>query len=133
MLPRTKDMLANDFEYSELPSKTYQLHPDKNQIAGFTDGLEAVKQAMYLILNTERYKHLIYSWNYGIELDNLIGKPIPFVMADLERRISETLTQDDRIIAVSGFECEAQKGKVRCTFQVETIYGEIEERMEVNV
>ena len=36
------------------------------------DETEAVRQAAIKILNTERYENEIYSWNYGIELKDLI-------------------------------------------------------------
>lgn len=38
------------------------------------DGMEAVKQAVYKILQTERYKYVIYDWNYGVELEDLLEK-----------------------------------------------------------
>ena len=40
-----------------------------------TDERDAVLQAVYLILNVERYAFPIYSRNYGSELSDLIGKP----------------------------------------------------------
>lgn len=54
------------------PTKTYKIKD--NRIVGFTDGKEALKQAIQLILGTERYEYLIYSWNYGSELNGLIGR-----------------------------------------------------------
>lgn len=33
-----------------------------------------MKQAIYKILQTERFEYLIYSWNYGIELNAVVGK-----------------------------------------------------------
>ncbi|MEN7878670.1 DUF2634 domain-containing protein, partial [Clostridioides difficile] len=69
---------------------------EKSKIDGICDDVEALKQTIFLILNTERYQHLIYSWNYGVELNDLIGEPISFVIPELERRIKEALIQDDR-------------------------------------
>ena len=40
-----------------------------------TDKREALRQAVYLILNVERYAYPIYSRNYGSELVDLIGQP----------------------------------------------------------
>lgn len=76
---------------------------------GSCDGLEAIKQAVYLILNVERYRYVIYSSNYGVEFDDLLGKPVPYVLPELKRRIEEALTQDDRITSVDGFEFETKK------------------------
>lgn len=133
MIPQTENELKNDFEFEELPTNTFKLNDSYNQIYGFTDGLEAMKQAIYLILNIERYEYLIFSWNYGIELADLFGEPIPFVMAELERRISEALLQDSRITSVEDFEFDSERNKVFCKFKVYTIYGEIEIEKVVNV
>lgn len=133
MIPQTENELKNDFEFEELPTNTFKLNDSYNQIYGFTDGLEAMKQAIYLILNIERYEYIIFSWNYGIELADLFGEPIPFVMAELERRISEALLQDSRITSVEDFEFDSERNKVFCKFKVYTIYGEIETEKVVNV
>ena len=108
---------------------------DTDRIQGtITDDLEAVKQAIYKIINTERYKFLIYSWNYGIELEDLFGKPIPYVLPEIPRRIKEALTQDDRIKDALGFDLTYnRKGDVLAKFTVVTIYGNLEIEKVVNV
>ena len=103
MLPAVNDDLQKDFEIEEETSHTYKLDLDNSTIAGYVDDLEAMKQAIYLILNIERYEYLIYSWNYGIELNDLYGQPIPFVLPELKRRITEALLQDSRILGVDNF------------------------------
>lgn len=133
MIPNTNDDLQNDFELEELPTNTFKLNIVENKIYGFSDDLEAMKQAIYLILNIERYEYLILSWNYGIELADLFGQPIPFVLPELERRITEALLQDSRITSVEDFEFDVKKSKVFCTFRVYTIFGEIESEKVVNV
>ncbi|MFR8334422.1 MAG: DUF2634 domain-containing protein [Oscillospiraceae bacterium] len=45
-----------------------------NRVQGMTDEQDAVRQAVYLILNVERYAYPIYSRNYGSELTDLIGQ-----------------------------------------------------------
>ena len=71
-----------------LPSYTYQVK--NGRIHGYIDGLEAMRQAVEKILLTERFEWVIYSSNYGVELERLIGKPYDFVKADLERTISSS-------------------------------------------
>lgn len=134
MIPNNpENELVNDFEFEERPTNTFKLNDSYNQLYGFTDGLEAMKQAIYLILNIERYEYLIFSWNYGIELADLFGQPISYVMAELERRISEALLQDSRITIVENFEFDYKKNKVFCKFTVVTIFGETEIEKVVNV
>jgi len=133
MLPAVNDDLQKDFEIEEETSHTYKLDLDNSTIAGYVDDLEAMKQAIYLILNIERYEYLIYSWNYGIELNDLYGQPISFVLPELKRRITEALLQDTRITGVENFSFETNKGKVHATFTVNTIYGDVEAEKVVNL
>lgn len=132
MIPKVEIEVESDFYLSsEETSKTYRLDIANDRMLNSLDGLEAVKQAIYLILNTERYRHEIYSWNYGVELDELIGKPTSYVLPEIKRRVTEALMQDDRISSVDAFVFESAKNKVYATFTVRTIYGAIDSRKEV--
>ena len=127
MTPKTKDILLNNIEeVTEQTSKTYYLNIEKNTIANFCDGIEAMKQTIYCILNTERFENLIYSWNYGIELKHLIGENTTFVIPELERVIQEALLQDDRISEVNNFEFNVEKNSIIVKFTVTTTVGEIQ-------
>ena len=88
-----------------------------------------MEQAIYKIIRTERYKYIIYSWNYGIELEDLFGMPVEYCIVELERRISEALLQDNRITAVHSFEfdTENERGTVLIKkFIAETLFGKIQ-------
>jgi len=103
MIPSTVGFLDKDFEIEVRPSLTYQMEMDSHRIRGYTDGLEAVRQAVYKIIMTERYQYIMYSWNYGIELQDLFGEPVTYVCPELKRRISEALLWDERIRSVDNF------------------------------
>lgn len=133
MIPQTNDDLTTDFEVEVEPGKTYKLNTDNNRIIGYIDGMAALKQAIYLMLSVERYDYLIYSWNYGIELKDLIGKPASYVISELKRRITEALTQDDRIESVDAFSFEINKKKVHVSFTVHSTFGDFEAEKEVNI
>ena len=133
MIPTLAEEFIEDFTEEEIPSKDYALDIPNSKIVGVVEGLDAVKQAIYLILNTERYEHLIYSWDYGVEFGDLIGEPMSYVIPEVERRITEALTQDDRIESVTDFEFEKTKNKLHVTFIVTTIYGTLESEVNVNV
>ena len=117
------------------PNKTYKMRIDEERVDGtITDDLEAVKQAVYKILNTERYKHIIYSWNYGVELADLFGKPVPFVLPEIPRRIREALIQDDRINDVTDFNLTYDKaGNVTAEFIVRSVYGDFKQGKVVQI
>lgn len=134
MIPGVNEFLEEDFEIEEQPSKTFKLHIDDKVINGLTDELDAIRQTIYMILNTERYQYIIYSWNYGIELMDLFGEPITYVCPELERRITEALTQDERILSVDAFSFDTSvKGVVHVTFTVNTIFGEVDAERVVNI
>jgi len=128
-----EDVSIINFDVRQEPSKTFKLNIEKNKVDGICDDVEALKQAIFLILNTERYEHLIYSRNYGVELNDLIGEPISYVIPELERRITEALIQDDRIENVDNFEFQNVKGKVHCKFTVYSKYGNIKAEKVVSV
>lgn len=129
------DNLGNDIqiEIQEDATETYKLNIEKDRVIGYTDELEAMKQAIYKIINTERYDYLIYSWNYGIELNDLFGEPIPYVYSEIKRRIIEALTQDTRIESVDAFSFEQiKRGEVFVKFTAHTIYGDVTDGRKVN-
>lgn len=133
MTPNVGNQLKADWTIQTQPSKTYKLNIDTQTIVGHCDGREAIEQAIYLILNTERFEWIIYSWAYGSELQNLFGKPIPYVMSELQRRIKEALLQDDRIDNVENFTMSRLGGKVLISFEVLTAKGVIPASKEVSV
>lgn len=133
MIPSTTAFLEQEFEITEQPTHTYKMNLESNLIRGYTDGQEAMKQAIYKILNTERYQYVMYSWNYGIELLDLYGEPVSYVCPELERRITEALTWDDRIQSVDNFEFNiSKKGEILVTFTAHTVFGDVVAEKVVN-
>ena len=128
MIPKIKT--SADITVKEQPTKTYKMELYKGDyILGFIDNQKAMEQAIYKIIRTERYKYIIYSWNYGIELEDLFGMPVEYCVVELERRVSEALLQDNRITAVHTFEfdTESERGTVLIKkFIAETVFGKIQ-------
>jgi phage baseplate assembly protein W len=132
----TTDDLTNDFDVlTEVmqPTKTYYMQLEIIRVQGLTDGQAAMKQAIFKILQTERYQYPVYSDNYGVELRELIGQPIPYVLPEIDRRITEALTWDERITNVTDFVFDVKKSKVHTTYKVHTIFGEVEIEVAVNI
>ena len=134
MIPTTNKVLTTSLKVAQQPSLQNKMDIDRNRIAGTVDNRDAVQQTVYKILNTERYAYLIYSWDYGIELADLFGKPVMYVCPELERRIREALQQDDRITSVDSFEFDTSKKRtVKTTFIVHTIFGDLDEELKVMI
>ncbi len=116
------------------PGYTFKLDIEKQRVRGTTDDKNALLQSIYLMLSVERYAYQIYSRNYGVELVDLIGKTKDYAMSEIKRRITEALTQDDRITGVTDWEFEQIKRKsVTVRFVVNTIYGELLAEKEVDI
>lgn len=133
MLPDSGDFLKQDFEVVRQPSRTFRLDVGRKRVDGEVDGLEAVKQAAYCILSTERFEWLIYSWNYGMELDALFGMPMGLVKSRIKKRIREALMRDDRIQGVDAFVFEVSGRRLHVGFTVHTVLGVIDMEKEVGV
>lgn len=132
MIPSSSGFLERNFEIQEQPSRTFRM--SGGNVRGYADGLEAVRQAVYKILLTERYRYVMYSGNYGVELSDLYGQPVSYVCPELERRITEALTWDDRIDSVDGFEFDvSRKGSVHVSFTVHTVFGDVSAERTVNI
>lgn len=123
MLPDRNTILQED---ERMPSYTPKIDFERNRIMGTVDNIDAMEQAIYLILQTERYESIIYNWYYGVEFDTLIGKSRELITSELERRIREALTEDDRINRISDFDIEFTSDKAIVSFTVNTIFGDIE-------
>ena len=133
MIPKQENVLE-DVNFETMPSKTYKMDLETDRVVSTCDDLDAMKQAIYKILNTERYDCPIYSWNYGVELKDLFGKPVNFCVLEIERRIKEALMQDDRIESVYGFAFEfPKKGIIKAQFTVKTVKGMLTAEKEVAV
>lgn len=134
MLPTTGDDLnLVTISVETMPSHTHRLCVQQGRVRGMADGRDAVLQAVYLILNVERYAFPIYSRGYGSELADLIGRPRDYAMSEIKRRITQALLQDDRITAVDGWSFEAGRDKLLCRFTVHTVFGEVDARKEVDI
>ena len=133
MIPQIYDDLVHEFEFEEQPSKTYKMNLEQMTIGGWIDGVEAVKQSVYKILNTERFDYLVYNWNYGSELNELMGEQIAFVNSKIEQKITDALLQDERIKKVSNFTFSSSKGEVIVEFTVITSEGTFMAEKVVNI
>lgn len=112
-------------------TKTDLINFKKERIQQNIDNKEAVKQAIYMRLNTERGAFVIYPTDYGTNLQKYIGKPRGYVLGDVGREIKESLLNDDRVINVNNFQYETKGNTLKVKFTIFTIYGDIEEEVSI--
>lgn len=115
-------------EIVEKPSKTFAIGSP-----GYIDQIEAVKQTVLIILDVARFDNPVVSWNFGNELNKLLGQPMDLAITETERYLREALTQDDRINDVVDFEFTKQGCKLLASYRVVTIYGDFTNETEVNL
>lgn len=127
MIPQGGAFSSNqNIKTVQQPSKTYQLDVENGRVTGITEGLEAIKQAVWKILQTERNTYLIYGTNYGIDTNGIIGSDTATAQSRLIKSIREALLQDDRITDVTDFQVTVNGDEMLALFTVVTQYGKFE-------
>lgn len=131
----TEEQIARSSEAGELPLFTeyaWNFELDKFIYDGrgrhiVVTGKEAVKVWVYKALNTERYKHLAYSWQYGIEVKKFIGKVMQTGdrIAELKRVIIDCLMINPYIRSIDNVEISIDGSRTVCTIFMTTVYGEV--------
>lgn len=91
------------------------------------EGNEAIKVWIYKAINTVRYQYPIYSWDYGCEIDSLIGQKYTkgLTKSEAERYIKETILINPYINDVKIVDINFSKDILSVSIQVNTIYGEV--------
>ena len=92
---------------------------------------EAIKVWAFLALSTNNKQYPIYSWDYGSEVKELIGKDYTkaLVEAEAKRLIEECLLINPYILEVDVTSTSFKDSVLTCDIKITTIYGD----MEVNI
>lgn len=118
--------------HTEQPTNTFLIDRSSGQISGMDEGLGAMRQAVEIILQNERFRWQIYDSNFGTELKDLVGEEYDYIVSELPRRIEEAFSLDNRILSVENFEYLKQNsGILTVSFDVVTVYGTFSEEVEM--
>lgn len=131
-LPEGMDISAG-VTFEQQPSRTWYINKETQRIQGEVDGLAAVRQAVEIILNVERFRWQIYRPYSGMQWEGLIGQDPGYVASELQRRIAEALTMDDRVRGISNFTYTVTGDRLSASLTVNTVFGEYESSVEVNL
>lgn len=107
----------------------YEIDLETGRLTGrILTGVDAIKQWVKIMLSVDRYKYTQYSWDYGCELDELIGQGYDeeYIESEALRMIEEALSINEDITGISDFKCQFDKDKLIASFRLETIYGEVD-------
>lgn len=127
MLPEN-NTLKDIEQVHDQPSLTYKLDFENKRIQGYTAFQDALDQAIILMTSVERNKYEIYNSDYGIEINDLMGKPMDYVLIVLESRIKDACSIDERILDMYDFDLTVDYDTVIVNFKLKSIYSEEEER-----
>ena len=109
--------------------KEYGIDFQTGQLTGkIVEGLEAIKVWIWLCMHTERFRHAIYSADYGTSLEQYIGHMLSeeYINTDCESEISDALLINEYIESVEDFEAVRNYDSLNISFRVVTKFGSIE-------
>ena len=122
-----------EVSFRQQPGRTWYIDKTSNRIRGECDDWLAVRQAVEIILNVERFRWQIYRPYSGMQWEGLIGQDPGYVASELQRRITEALTMDDRVRGVSNFTYTVTGDQLSASLTVNTVFGEYETSTEVTI
>lgn len=90
-------------------------------------GNEGIKVWIYKAIKTNRYEFEIYTWDYGSEIESLIGKgfQIGFIKSETKRYIEEALSVNPYITKINKIDVDFKTDVLTAYVDLETIYGRL--------
>lgn len=133
VLPTDNLNLSGTVRYEDEPGRTWKIDREKGRIVGECDNWEAVRQAVEIILWTERFRWQIYRPYSGVQYDGLIGLDPGYVAAELKRRVRAALMMDSRVTGIEDYTYTFSEGILHAEFTVTTVFGGIRQSAEVSI
>ncbi|HEX2924805.1 MAG TPA: DUF2634 domain-containing protein [Ruminiclostridium sp.] len=124
---------AKEYVQEKKVPREYAWDFDKNQFIlengrlKILEGAEALKVWICKMLKTQRYRFLIYTWNYGSELERLIGAGYTSntVQNEVKRLLEDALQVNDSIKGTKDVNVTFKGDNLDISFTVITDYGEV--------
>lgn len=129
IFPIDENELENEYlDDEDQEVKEYEIDFVTGQLTGrVVEGLKAILMWAWMALQTTRYRYYIYSWDYGQEIEEYIGKGYTDEHLSLEmlRILEECLMVNEHITEIQNYEFyRNEKGEVMISFSIITDYGE---------
>lgn len=133
MLPQSSIDLSRGIVFQDQPSLTWIADPVTNRLRGRGDNWEAVRQAVEVIVNVERFKWQIYTPNFGTDYDGLLGTEPGYAASELRRRLEDAFLPDNRILGIKDYAYTFKDVSLTVTFTALTVFGDVPGSMEVKL
>ena len=118
-----------DIVLTSRPSRTWIIDRNTMQVGYMDEGLEAVRQAVEIALNVDRFRWQIYNTNFGNELNDLIGDDADYIMSEFPRMVDDALSVDDRVIDTADYVFNIDGDSMTVSFTVNTVFGAFAEEV----
>lgn len=118
-----------DIQLTSRPSRTWIIDRNTMQVGYMDEGLEAVRQAVEIALNVDRFRWQIYNTNFGNELNDLIGDDADYIMSEFPRMVDDALSVDDRVIDTADYVFNIDGDSMAVSFTVNTVFGAFAEEV----
>lgn len=108
--------------------KEYGIDFSTGELTGdIVKGEEAVKVWIWLALNTPRYRHVIYSWDWGSEFEDLIGKGYSreHIEIEAQRMAEDALSTVPYVLGTKDVITDIQGDVLTCKVTAITSIGEV--------
>ena len=122
------DEELDGLEEEERAPKEYGIDFKTGQLTGeIVEGKEAIKVWIWLALQTPRYRHYIYTWDYGSEAGDLIGQGYSeeYTEAEAQWMVEDCLLVNEAIEGISDFSTSIEGSTLSISFVANTIYGDV--------
>lgn len=133
MFPFEDEEILEEIE-EELTPREYEIDFKTGKLTGkIVEGAKAVAMWCWMALLTQRYRYYTYSWMYGSELEELIGKnhSQEYLDTELKRMIEDCLLINEYVEEVKDLSYNQQGNVLHVKFKIVTTLGE--EVVESNV
>ncbi len=121
--------VAASAEKQQTAPREYEIDFETGQLTGGTvEGKEAVKVWIWLALQTPRYRYYIYTWDYGSDFEELIGRGYTeeYIATETQRMTEDCLLVNEHVQGIKEFSVNMEGSTLTISFVADTIYGEIE-------
>ena len=124
-----EDIDVEELEEQEQITDDYEIDFTTGTLTGnMVTGADAVKQWVLLVLATRRYAYMQYSWDYGTELEELVGQNFEkdYIESEVYRMLTDAFSINEEIEGIRDLVCDMEKDRLTVSFTLLTLYGEVE-------
>ncbi len=119
----------------EIP-KEYAIDFDTGELTGqIVEGVAALKVWIWNCLHTQRFRHPIYSWDYGADMEQYVGQGLTaeYLETELRDEIEEALKVNEYITGIEDYSCTHTGSTILVQFSVVTTLGNVQSSYELEV